>query len=323
MHISMRPRPEVVAAGRRFAVRLTRESFPVDPARENFVILRGADERDGVLTAVDEDGGTWTSADERRGFRRADGLLAKLAWTLPLPNSVDAADYVTAHLHPGQPFPRWSSNRPALLLVKSVEDGTARCVALAATDGGRTFSLQWPDTLRLVDDHFSPGDLLVAARLVEGMDDDGAVFSPYQHGVITRSVPEDAVDGFLPEEGGIQYANSEDYAQWFLVAQESVRPDECLVEFHEPSRGVKPSVLAWSGREIASQRRCRIEDNFHNGERPAGIWVFEDIQFEMDFDADDQPAYYWSGEFRAATADDLLRHGLPAVEAGDLLTRSI
>jgi hypothetical protein len=310
----MRPKPEHLATGRKFAVRLTREAFPVEPARGNFVLLTAVD----GLRAQDETGAIWTT-DDGRSFVDAAGTKAALGWTLALPDN--ALDYVAAHLHPLQPFPRRTAARPCLLLVTAAVDGVAACIPLARTGRTERFSRQWPDDVRIADDGLEAGDLVVAASLQEDLDETGPIFHLHQHGVVDHGVTADDVGRRLPafEDGGVEYAVFAEYENAFLVARESVRADECVVQFGFSGERAEPMVLAWSGAEIARLRHPRhpagwtVENAFRAGQKPAGIWLFSNAEFVMDFDPEDFPEFHWEGEYAPATQEDLARHGLVRV----------
>jgi hypothetical protein len=318
MHLAMRPKPEQLATGRRFAVRLTQEAFPVEPPRDNFALLSIVDVAGG-LQARDERGALWTSAD-RRIFDDHAGTKATLAWTLALPDASEALDYVAAHLHPLQPWPQKTAARPFLILVNSVEGGVAACTPLARTARTDRFPRQWPDDVRVADDGFRTGDLVVCASFEEGLDGTGPIFMPHQHGIVARDVTPDDVGRLLPafEEGGVEYAAFADYQHAFLVARESGRPSECVVLFGHPEERSAPVVLAWSGTEIAHLRHPRhpirwsVENTFHAGQKPAGVWLFSNAEFQMAFDPEDFPDFHWDGEYSPATQGDLIRHGLEA-----------
>jgi hypothetical protein len=312
----MRPKSEALEIGRRFAVRRTQHAFPIEPARDNFTLLSIVDGA-GVLQARDETGALWTSTDLRT-FVGPVRTKATLAWTLSLPESSDALDYVAAHLHPTQPWPRKTGARPFLFLVVSVDDGVATCIPLARAGRTNNFTRQWPDDIRISNDDFHAGNLVVSASLEEGLDETGPIFAASQHGVIARHAATGNVGRFLPtfEDDGIEYAVFAEYENTFLIARENGRADQCVVLFAQPEELTEPVVLAWSGTKIARLRHPRhparwsIENTFHTKQKSAGIWLFSNVEFQMVFDLDGNPDFYWSGEFSPATAADLAKHDL-------------
>lgn len=310
MHLAMRPKPDLVVEGSRFAVRTTRETLAVEPVRENFTILT-AEAGEPVLRAVDAHGQVWTTVD-RACFVADDGRTGVLAWTLPLPESIDPSDYVAAHLHPRQPFPRRTGTPPFLMFVRKVEDGVAYCAALAQ-QGGRVSS-QWPDDVRIVDAGFLPGDLLAAASLEQDRDDDGAIFTLYQHGLIARGIKGDDFSTVLPAqpEDGLRYAVYADWEHAFAVARQAGRPEECVVLFENSCL----TMLSKSGVQIARldhpryPREWKVDAALAGESRADGVWVFADVEFQMDYDPEGFPDFHWDGELKPATEADLLRHGL-------------
>lgn len=325
MHTAMRPCTNSLLSGRSFAVRLTHEALPDADPRANFALLT-LQSSEGGFVAVDDSGTTWTSSDGREFFT-AGGSCSKIAWTKPLPERIDPLDYVAAHLHPATPWPRSTTSRPYLLFVDRVEEGVANCLPLARVSHKDRFTTQWTDHLRVAlneNGEFRAGDLIVAADIVDRHEETGPVFYLRQHGIIARAIRAEDVGQILPryEEGAVEYAAFAEYENAFLVASHRHRPDECVVSFDSSEDGAAPTVLSWSGPEVASLLHPRhpavwaLEHSFHAGQKPGGVWLFSDAQFQMDFDPEDNAYYHWEGNFITATREDLARHGLDVAIGG-------